>query len=163
MRSQGLSSGCKMSQKHDGVFSASLMSLQLQLKSLLDEAGGEQTLTLLDKLSTLSSKEQKTALSAFINVVNKISLGDKRFMTPEDAALQDLEENLFNDIVSAMEEAERAPVRAALSGQTARKLEVLDGGKHQHEAESQKSAALTPIDFNKARKNRKCRSTPCLN
>lgn len=161
MKLEELSWQYKMSHKHDGVVSASLMSLQLQLKSLLQEAGGDGALAFLDKLCMLNPSEQKIALALFSRIIERIATGDNRLLSSEDAALKNFEEDLFNDIVNAMDQAERAPVRAALSGQVARRLEVLDGGRAP--AAQNKLREPTPIDFNKARKSRKLRSNSCLN
>ena len=43
-----------MNLSHGGDFTKSLLSLQLQLKTLLEGVGGEETATLLDALAQLS-------------------------------------------------------------------------------------------------------------
>lgn len=156
---QQLDGRWKMSSKHDGVISASLLSLQLQLKSLLDEAGGDDVLAVLDQLSLLSAGERALALAAFSQAVDRVSKGSTRLHSAEDEALKELEEGLYQDIVSAIEEAERAPVQAALG---CRKLAVLDGGKCRPAISENHSSVPTPIDFSR-RKSKKFRSRSALN
>jgi hypothetical protein len=152
----------QMCKKRDGIVSDSLLSLQLQLQSVLEEAGGDEALTLLDRLAELSTSEQKSALALFQKVVEKMLSSEKRYLPAEEAELKNFEDGLYNDIVTAMEAAERHQVKKALSADSEPKLEVLDGGKSAPLFEP-KPAKPTPIDFNSARKGRKLRSTNCMN
>lgn len=128
-----------MSDKH---FSANFFSLQLQLKSLLEDIGGEAAISFLDKLSTLNKSEQKIMVRVFENVVERVRSGSVRVETNEDSNLKKFEENLYNDIVYEMQAAMVLP--------EPRKLEVVNGGKS-----PQKKAAKSPISLADRRKQRK--------
>ena len=66
------------------TFSANLMSLQLQLKTLLEEAGGDDVVSLLDALCRISGSEQKVALKAFVQIIDRINSGDLRLSSSKD-------------------------------------------------------------------------------
>ena len=110
-----------MPKKPQGLVSQSLFSLQLQLKTLLEGAGGEDSIEFLDSLSELTNSEQKIVLRVFNRVVEKIRTGDSRLNTEEDQELKAFEENLYNDIISSFEQTTTANGKLH--------LEVLDGGK----------------------------------
>lgn len=141
-----------------GAFSTGLMSLQVQLKGLLEGAGGDNAVELLDTLSTLSSSEQKIALEIFTRVLDRVGAQDERFLSESDKEMKELEDLLFDDIMHAMADAagnESQPIPAAA---TKKKLSVVDGGKSSSSFNVRKievSSTVTPIDFEKARKNRK--------
>ena len=143
-----------MSDKFDGLFSASLFSLQLQIKTLLEGAGGDDALALLDALCTLNKSEQRVALKLFRRCIDRIAEGSERLETAEDKALKEFEDGLYNEIVNSMHNAARS------DGNAARKFEVLDGGKDEKSANPTRS---TPIDFAKARKAKQNRTPPLLN
>lgn len=138
----------QMSQKSGGNFSASLLSLQLQLKTLLEGAGGDSALRFLDVLSSLNPSEQKLALSVFTTALEKISAGDKRLFTNEDRVLKEFEEGLYRDILASMREASQGERHV---------IEVLDGGK------SRPKRDKAPIDLAEARRNRRSRTKQLLN
>jgi len=132
-------------------FSANFFSLQLQLNSLLEDAGGEAALTFLDKLSSLHKSEQKIMMRIFENTVDRVRNGDIRLETEEDLVLQNFEKNLYNDIVYAMQTARVLPEPM--------KLAVVDGGKSP--AQKPQSA---PINLAERRHSRKLSTTkPLLN
>lgn len=133
---------------YDGRFSANLLSLQLQLKTLFDEAGGEGVMNLLDSLCKLTGLEQKIALDTFNKVIERIAHGDKRFISEEDQHLKDFEDGLYKDVINSMFEASTTFKKQP--------LELVAGGK----AKEQKKE---PIDFNQARAARKGASKPVLN
>jgi hypothetical protein len=138
-------------EKQEGLFSHSLLSLQLQLKTLLEGAGGDAAVNLLDNLSTLNPSEQKLALKAFSAAIDQLKAGKERLTTAEDQVLKDFEDGLYNDILTSMREAANGgtPVR--------RRIQVLDGGK------SPQAERKTLIDFAEARKNRRTRPKDLLN
>lgn len=138
-------------EKTTGSFAHALTSLQLQLKTLLEGAGGDDAVQFLDNLSTLNPSEQKLVLKIFSAALDQIKAGGDRLMTAEDQVLKDFEDGLYNDILSSMREAANggAPTR--------RRIRVLDGGKG---LEPEKK---TLIDLAEARKNRRLRPKDLLN
>jgi hypothetical protein len=110
-----------------GVFSATLMSVQLQMKTLLEGAGGDKAVRLLDALSSLSNAEQEIALTAFDSAIRKISSGETRYSSDEDKALRAFEEELYNGLVSDIEQAKSE--RAEETSTSKVKLSVYDGGR----------------------------------
>ena len=131
----------------DGRFTANLISLQLQLKTLLDDAGGDGVVRLLDSLCKLSSAEQGIALTLLTGVVNRIASGDIRVTSEEDRAMAVLEEDLYKDIVHSMQEA---------AGNGPRKLQVVRGGLSP-------LPDKRPIDLAAARNGRKISFKSILN
>ena len=125
----------------------------MQLKSLFDEAGGESSIKLLDKLARLSPTEQKLALSLFQKVIERVLSGELRVASERDKFMKELEDTLYSDILDSMKEASGDIPKAS----PARRLEVVDGGK----ARDQK--AEKTIDFKKARDARKIPVKPMLN
>ena len=150
--------------KYDGVFSAGLFSLQLQLKNLLEGTGGDHALLLLDTLAKMSASEQKVALDVFTRVLERVAAGEQRLFTDGDLALKEFEDNLYNDIVSAMDEASKPPSLQTAKASTSGKFSVLDGGRS-HEKVALKVVTSRPvaIDFKSAAKNRKTRTTNHVN
>jgi hypothetical protein len=138
-----------MSQKSEGSFSANLLSLQLQLKTLLEGAGGDSALQFLDTLSALNPSEQQLALRLFTTVIDSIRAGTQRLETAEDRVLKEFEENLYTDILASM--------REAANQSEPRKIEVIDGGK------ARQVPSNAPIDLAAARKNRRSRQKHLLN
>lgn len=138
-----------MTDKRDGTFSASLMSLQLQLKTLLDGVGGDSVIQVLDILATLNPSEQKIALRMFSRVLENIRAGDQRLVTAEDQVLKDFEEGLYRDILDSM--------REAANDSEPRKIEVIDGGK------SRRPVDKGPINLDEVRRNRRGKHKPLLN
>ena len=135
-----------MTKKYDGGFSANFFSLELQIKTLLEGAGGDNAIALLDALSQLNGLEQEVALSIFTRAINRIATGESRLVTEEDRALKDFEESLYKDILDAIKEA------AKTTGTT--RFEVLRGGK---------SPRKTPINLSEARKARELRGKSIIN
>ncbi|MDC0358265.1 hypothetical protein OAO01_05555 [Oligoflexia bacterium] len=137
-----------MSVKGRGDFSRSLFSLQLQVQTLLEEAGGDEALHVLDALCKLNKSEQKIALKIFKRVLDRVADGQERLCTMQDKALNDFEENLYKDILSTMRGASAVPKE--------RKFEVLEGGKI-------KKVESKTIDFAAAREAKKAGWKPVLN
>jgi len=160
--------------KSDGVFSTSLRILELQIKNLMEGAGGSRALTFLDKLSNLAPLEQHAALDAFTRTVDRIAAGDKRFTTAEEQEFQKIEDGLYNEILGAMADASGAEsVMFPQSKSAAKdgKLSVLDGGRLDggklRDSVRMKSEisgpSNTPIDFKAALKSKRQKDNQCLN
>jgi hypothetical protein len=105
-----------------GDFSKSWISLQLQLRTLLEEAGGDNAMTLLDTLCKLRKSERGRVLGALNRVIDQIVATERPDPTADDEALQRFEDELYRDLLSALNPAH--PPRPARAG-----LEVLRGGK----------------------------------
>ena len=148
--------GCYMSKEFSGTFTANLFSLQIQLKSLFDEAGGESSIKLLDKLARLSPTEQKLALTLFQKVIERVLSGELRVASERDKFMKELEDTLYSDILDSMKEASGDTPRRSVAAAPSRKLEILDGGK----AEERKEKT---IDLKKARDARRVPIKPLMN
>ena len=135
----------------DGIFSRGLLSLRLQMESLLDISGGADAADFLDNLSTLTPSEQKLALKLFSSTIEQIKAGNQRLSSMQDQELKDLEDGLFNDILSSMREAANA------SPPQRQRIQVLDGGK------AREKAANTPINLEEARKSRRLKPRDLIN
>ena len=121
-----------MIRRFPGTFSSSLMSVQLQLNTLLDGIGGEAATGLLDSVSKLSGAEQELVLGAMSRVVEKIASGEDRLYSNDDVALKNFEEGLYNDLVKAIREASGKQVRDSAPLRVIRgsgKLEFKPAGK----------------------------------
>ncbi len=108
-----------------GYFSKNLFSLQIQLKTLFDGAGGRDACELLDRLSELTDTEQKISLKSFQRTLDRFVKSDHRVCSEQDRELQafekNLEEDLYQDLVDGMNAWKReAPVLG---------FTVVDGGK----------------------------------
>ena len=154
MRTEILNGFAYMSDSQEGNFSANLLSLQLQLKTLLDGAGGDSTIKFLDLLSTLNPSEQKLALAAFSAVLDKIRSGQERLFTEEDRNLKEFEDSLYREILGSM--------RDVANNSEPKRIEVLDGGKSRSPF-AKAAVSKTPIDFSAARRNRRAKPKPLLN
>lgn len=108
--------------KERGFISSNLLCLQLQVNSLLAEAGGERALELLDGLAELSEAERQLALASFSKVVNRIRAGEQHLISPEEVKMQKLEDDLYRDILTAMRDA-------SSSAKKKPHLEVVRGSK----------------------------------
>lgn len=136
-----------MTRKYEGHISAALLSLELQIKTLLEGAGGEDALALLDAVSELNQSEQKLALGVFTKIVNNIKNGEQRLLTEGDLARKSFEETLYSEIINSMREAALA--------EASKKLSVVNGGKARAEV-----MPKAPISLCEARKARKMPNSP---
>lgn len=120
-----------MSPKKDGQFSASIYSLQLQLKSLLEEAGGDHAIELLDTLCNFSRTEQQVILGVMLRAANRILASGVRFSSREEQALKEFEDSLVGELTDAMGNAAQAHPRPCHEdgSRVAIPLSVLQGGK----------------------------------
>ena len=113
-----------MEKDFEGNFTASLMSLELQMNTLLEEVGGDEAKALLDSVSNLSRCEQKQILGLFRRVVNQVVAGEKRVYSDEDKRLAEFEEQLFQDVLRSLDEIE---LKNKIQGENS-SLKVIKGG-----------------------------------
>lgn len=104
-----------------GDFSRNLFSLQIQIQTLLDGAGGENAALLLDTLSELSESERKVALKVFQRALEKLKASGVRLRTQKDEHLAEFEETLYEELVDGMNAVDQSV--------TEKKFSVVDGGK----------------------------------
>lgn len=107
-----------------GLFSANLLSLELQLKSLFDEVGGTSLISLLDVIAELSHDEQKIILDRFRNVTEKFAKEGIRITSCTNRQLAEMEESLYEDLVSRFESAKETQTKSKLSIVPARKNSI---------------------------------------
>jgi hypothetical protein len=146
-----------MNWSQGGDFTKSLLSLQLQLQTLLEGVGGEETAGLLDALAKLSETERSIVIPVLSKVISRIASGEQRLQTQDDIQLQEFENSLFESVLSAMGEAVGEPQS---SRENARKLAVVPGGKTSSDNLTfRKPVRISSlIDLSKARESRKQRS-----
>lgn len=146
----------EMSWSRGGNFTRNLLSLQLQLQTLLEGVGGEGTASLLDGLSQLSETERKRVIPLLSRVVNRVLRGDKRVSSAEDKDLQNFEDALFDSIIAALGQSSNDD---RVAPHTDRTLEVVPGGKQAGERSTRRKPVKVPslIDLAKARESRRQR------
>lgn len=139
-----------------GDFTKNLLSLQLQLKTLLDGVGADSAATLLDGLSELSHAERAKIIPIFSRVLARIAGGEKRLLSNEDKMLKDFEDSLFDSVMTALGQSANDD---ELKQDSSSKLEVVRGGKLEHPKRAVRRALRTPslIDLAKAREVRRNR------
>ena len=106
-----------------GRFTKNLFGLQLQIKTLLEDAGGDEALELLDTLCQLNPSEQRVVLKVLNRLVGDILRQGPRFETEGDLALKKFEDDLYGDLLRAMQEEAYKTNRS--------KLQVVKGGKEE--------------------------------
>jgi hypothetical protein len=145
-----------MSWSRGGNFTRNLLSLQLQLQTLLEGVGGEGTASLLDGLSQLSETERKRIIPLLSRVVSRVLRGDKRLSSTEDKELQNFEDALFDSIMSALGQSSNDDT---VTPESERKLEVVPGGRKEMGAPTRRKPVKIPslIDLAKARESRRQR------
>jgi len=123
-----------------GRFTRNFFSLQLQLKTLLEESGGDDLIAFLDDLSDLGKTEQKIVLKIFSRAVSKLKNEERRaVISKNEKALKDFEEVLYSELLGSIEKA---------ADQTPLKLSILNGGNSKAERSD------NVIDLSRARENR---------
>jgi hypothetical protein len=145
-----------MSWSRGGNFTRNLLSLQLQLQTLLEGVGGEGTASLLDGLSQLSETERKRIIPLLSRVINKVLRGDKRLSSAEDKELQNFEDALFDSIMSALGQSSNED---RIIPESERKLEIVPGGRKERTQQGRGRPVKVPslIDLAKARESRRHR------
>jgi hypothetical protein len=82
-----------------GSFKDSVLSIELQLKALFEEVGGEAALNFLNCLGRLNRSEQERILKVFQSVTERVERGNLRLETAEDRTRKEFEDALYEDIV----------------------------------------------------------------
>ncbi len=143
----------EMSWLRGGEFTRNLLSLQLQLQTLLEGVGGEGTASLLDGLAQLSESERKQIIPLLSRVVAQVVKGDKRLISAEDKEIKDFEDSLFQSIMCSLGTSANDD---RVDPETAKRLEVFSGGKQKHNSVVSKKSAekRSVIDLAKARARR---------
>lgn len=145
----------EMSWSRGGNFTRNLLSLQLQLQTLLEGVGGEGTASLLDGLSQLSDAERKRIIPLLSRVVTRVVKGEKRLASAEDKELQNFEDSLFDSIMAALGQSSNDDLVESTSE---RKLEMVPGGKRPDRSGKSKPVKIPSlIDLAKARESRRQR------
>ncbi len=126
----------------------------MQLQTLLEGVGGENTAGLLDGLAKLSETERSILIPLITRVINKVVMGEQRLMSEKDKELKEFEDSLFEGVLEALQDPR------AKKPQTAEKsprLAVVPGGKSPKPASSFKKPVRIPtlIDLTKARETRR--------
>ena len=109
----------------DKPFSSNLLSLQLQLQTLLEDSGGDAVMGLLDSLCSLSGEEQTLVLKVFTSIIKRIAAGELRLANEKDQELSRFEHGLYLDLLAVLKQQQHRRETV--------KLEVLPGGKKPHE------------------------------
>ena len=150
-----------MNWSHGGDFTKSLLSLQLQLKTLLEGVGGDDTASLLDALGQLSDSERKLVVPLISKVIKRIASGDQRVISDEDKDMKEFEDSLFDSVLEAFGNTAN---EADLVKEPDHKLAVVPGGKTPSDRVAYKKPIRVPalIDLAKERESRKGKgsSTP---
>ena len=145
-----------MNWSQGGEFTKSLLSLQLQLQTLLEGVGGEGTASLLDGIAKLSETERSVVIPVISQVINRLVTGEQRLASEEDKRLKEFEDSLFESVMSAIStDSESKPANSDNS----KKLAILPGGKTPSDRVAFKKPVRIPtlIDLAKARESRRQR------
>lgn len=133
-----------------GDFSKSLLSLQLQLNTILEGVGGEEAATLMDTMGKLTNKEREIILPLVNRVIQRLLQENERLSSLEDAELKDFENALYESVLAAMNDSQDPKKKVT---DAKHKFAIVNGGKP-----SGKPVRLsTLIDLAKAREARKLR------
>jgi hypothetical protein len=147
----------EMSWSRGGNFTRNLLSLQLQLQTLLEGVGGEGTSSLLDNIAQLSEAERKRIIPLLSRVISRVVQGEKRLISAEDRELKEFEDSLFDSIMTSIGQSANDD---RIDPNSERKLEVLSGGRpNNNEATVTRKPVKVPslIDLAKARESRRHR------
>jgi len=141
-----------------GDFTKSLLSLQLQLQTLLEGVGGEETAGLLDGLAKLTDAERSAVIPKITKTINELIQSDKRLVSEKDRELKRFEDSLFDGVLEALQQQSNA---AVAKKETSPKLAVVPGGKSPKHSSAFKKPVRIPtlIDLSKARESRRHRGS----
>lgn len=146
-----------MNWSNGGDFTKSLLSLQMQLQTLLEGVGGEETAGLLDGLAQLSEAERSVVIPRLTRTIREIVKSDKRVMSEKDREMKEFEDSLFEGVMEALKHEPGVKPAAAETGP---KLAVVTGGKSKNDRTVQFKKPVripTLIDLAKARESRRNR------
>jgi len=143
-----------MNWSNGGDFTKNLLSLQMQLQTLLEGVGGENTAGLLDGLAKLSETERSIVIPLITRVINKVVMGEQRLMSEKDKELKEFEDSLFEGVLEALQNPN--PQKQQTKEKSPR-LAVVPGGKSPKQSLSFKKPVRIPtlIDLSKARETRR--------
>ncbi len=146
-----------MNWSQGGDFTKSLLSLQLQLQTLLEGVGGDETAGLLDVLAKMSDTERALIIPVLTKTLSRLLESGNRLQTNEDIRLQDFENSLFESVMAAMGDGVAESEGTADRG--TKRLAVVSGGKAPEALAFKKPVRIPAlIDLSKAREDRKGRS-----
>lgn len=143
-----------MNWSNGGDFTKNLLSLQMQLQTLLEGVGGEETAGLLDGLAKLSETERSILIPLVTRVINKVVMGEHRLMSEKDKELKEFEDSLFEGVLAALQEPDTTKVSTK---EKSPRLAVVPGGKSPKQPVHLKKPVRIPtlIDLTKARESRR--------
>lgn len=143
-----------MNWSNGGDFTKNLLSLQMQLQTLLEGVGGEETAGLLDGLAKLSETERSILIPLVTRVINKVVMGEHRLMSEKDKELKEFEDSLFEGVLAALQEPDTTKVSTK---EKSPRLAVVPGGKSPKQPLQLKKPVRIPtlIDLTKARESRR--------
>ena len=147
-----------MNWSNGGDFTKSLLSLQMQLQTLLEGVGGAETAGLLDGLAQLSEAERSVVIPRLTRTIQEITKSDKRLMSEKDKEMKEFEDSLFEGVMEALN---HEPTEKAATPDVSPKLAVLSGGKSTSDRTNQFKKPVripTLIDLAKARESRRNRT-----
>jgi|GEM_PF-7106372 len=133
-------------------FSSNFLSLQLQLKTILEEAGGDDLMPFLDTLSAMNQSEQRLALKLFKRTLDRFIGGSLRLETLGDLALKEFEDSLYSGLIDGItiaQQPKRGPQKLELSRTALSNTEL-----------SRDLAAERPIDLASERARRSKAAPP---
>lgn len=137
-----------------GIFTKSLLSLQVQVEGLLEGVGGSSTASLLDGLAELTEKERELVLPVLIKAVQVIAQRPNRLRGERDESLRDFEEGLFGSLAAALN-GDPAPALRNDEQKQPNPLALLDGGKDSRHNVFRKPVRVSNlVNLRKARENR---------
>jgi uncharacterized protein with von Willebrand factor type A (vWA) domain len=147
-----------MNWSNGGDFTKSLLSLQMQLQTLLEGVGGAETAGLLDGLAQLSEAERSVVIPRLTRTIREITKSDKRLMSEKDKEMKEFEDSLFEGVMEALK---HEPTEKTATPDAGPKLAVLSGGKGTSDRTNQFKKPVripTLIDLAKARESRRNRT-----
>jgi hypothetical protein len=94
----------EMNKVKENRFGDTLVSLELQLKTLFEGFGGEESVSLLSAIGQLPKAEQKHVIATFRHVCLRLTEHDVRLNDRSEHELKQFEERLYDDLVSSIDE-----------------------------------------------------------
>lgn len=137
-----------MNWSQGGDFTKSLVSIQLQLQTLLEDVGGENAAELMDAVAKLHGAERKTVLPILIRVIRRLAENNDRLCSKDDIKLKEFEDSLYESVVAEMSKAALNTIPAE-----EKRLSVVKGGRAQVLDKPVRISTL--IDLAKARDERR--------
>lgn len=144
-----------MNWSQGGDFTKSLLSLQLQLQTILEGVGGEEAALLMDSLAKLSETERGHVIPMLTRVISRLVEEHDRVLSKDEEELKNFENALYESVVSAVvTNGPKNPVPLNMEEQRS-KLAVVPGGKPSHVSKTKPVRISTLIDLAKAREARR--------